>query len=80
MADLTQAQLAMLHQQGVIDKWKIEKEAISGDWLVSFQVGLSWSYLQDVRRKQVKRFKSLDAAISALQFVGFEVKELKSCA
>lgn len=80
MSDLTQAQVSLLFHQGVVSKWKIEQEAVSNDWLVSFQVGLSWSYLLDVRRKQIKRFKSLDAAISSLRFIGFDVKELKSCA
>lgn len=79
MSNMTQAELALLFQQGVVKEWKIEKEAITGDWIVSFLIGLSWTYLKDVRRKEIKRFKSADAAVSSLQFIGFEIKEIKSC-
>ncbi len=79
MADMTQSQLSILFAQGVITKWKAELDTLNDEWVLSFLVGLSWSYLLDVRRKEVKRFKSFDAVLSALRFVGFDVTELKNC-
>lgn len=79
MADMTQSQITLLFQQGVIIDWRIEYQLISRDWLLSFQVGSSRSYLLDVRRKERKVFKSLDAAASALRSIGFDMQIIKSC-
>lgn len=80
MANFTQSQFSMLFAEGFITDWKAEFYSVNNEWMLSFLFGSSWSYLLDVRRKQVKRFKSFDAVISALRVVGFDVTELKSCA
>lgn len=80
MANMTQSQFTALFSQGVVTDWRAEFDAFSGEWVVSFLVGFSWCYLLDVRRKEVKRFKSFDSVLSALRLVGFQISQFKSCA
>ena len=76
------SELRLLYQQNAVLSFCIEKHPNDNEWLVSFtmrgDVNIR-SYLLDTRRKQVKHFKTIDAAKNAVEEVGFTVTKLKSC-
>lgn len=45
-------------------------------WCISLGQGMSQGMLVDARTKEVRQFKTLDAAVNALEEIGFEVNRL----
>lgn len=80
--DYTSAHFKMLFETGGLLSWSIERHAMSNEWVVSFFLRgfpSSPSFLIDTRRKEVKTFKDLDAAVRAVEEIGFSVKKISSC-
>lgn len=50
---------------------------MSDEWAVYLGQGNSQGWLIDARTKGPRQFKTLDAAVSALKQIGFEINELQ---
>lgn len=79
MSDFTMAQAKRDFEHGYIKDWSIERFPIAGPgWFVMFRSmsGNILGWLIDAREKQPRQFKTLDAAVSSIEEVGFKVEKL----
>lgn len=58
---------------GVLRKFRIEKNPMGVGWLIYLGEGKISGHLVDMRLKQPRIFKTADAAINALEEIGFQV-------
>lgn len=61
---------------GYLTYFTIDRVAVSSDWIVSFRAGLNVGPLVDARSGTARVFKTLDAAVAALEKIGFKVESL----
>ena len=77
MSDSTMAQAKRDFEIGYLTAARLKRWPLMGSgWFVWLGEGMGAGWLADARTKQPREFKSADAAISALEQIGFEVNEL----
>lgn len=65
---------------GYLQDYRVERVALqSGVWIVELKGGTARGHLVDARSKSPREFKTLDAAVSAIQAIGFRVEGLCRC-
>lgn len=62
---------------GYLESFYIERALLSLGWHVMLKGGTNRGPLVDAREKKARLFKSLDAAIAALEQIGFKVETLR---
>lgn len=77
----TMAEAKRDFSMGYMGHWEIQRAVIETGWRVLFGEGRrsdrsSAHYLVDARTKEPRLFKTLDAAVAAIEEVGFEVNIL----
>lgn len=81
MAAWTMADAKKDFERGLLWGFTILPAHMEPGWTVRLDCTLSSNpvdFLVDAHKKQVRIFKTLDAAVSALHQIGFEVKQLRS--
>lgn len=77
MPTYTTAQAKRDFSIGYLTDYHIQRFPMSTDWTIYFKIsGNGSGYLVDARKKEPRHFKTLDAAVSALEEVGFKVEGL----
>lgn len=76
MRNITMVQAKHEHEIGFLTRCAFEREAMAGGWLVLLGEGNGRGWLVDARSKMPRIFKTLDAAVRAVEEVGFEVNQL----
>lgn len=80
MVDWTMAQAKRDFGIGYLTGFQFERVALgSGLWLVRLSGGTARGVLVDARSKTWREFKSLDAAVAAVEQIGFRVDGLGKC-
>lgn len=76
--DMTMEEAKKMFAEGYVDSFRLEKAVLpSEDWHVYLYAGKNkGGYLVDARKKQLRRFKTLEAAVNAVERVGFKVEFL----
>ncbi len=62
---------------GYLTEWRIERAIIGSGWRLFLGSGNGAGWLVDARSKEPRLFKTLDAVVSALTEIGFEVNQLR---
>ena len=62
---------------GYLTEWRIERSIIGSGWRVFLGSGNAAGWLVDARTKEPRLFKTLDAVVSALNEIGFEINQLR---
>lgn len=67
-------------QRALLRDFEIERTPMADTWELKFMDRMTgqWGYLLSAYPRDVRRFKSLDAVISACEQIGFKVISLKS--
>lgn len=77
MTKWTMAQAKRDFEIGYLSGVRFWRSIADGEpWTVGLEGGSARGHLVDARSKQVREFKTLDAAIRAAEEIGFEVKAL----
>lgn len=61
---------------GFLVAWRIDRAPMSCGWNVMLKGGTNYGPLVDARTKQARVFRTLEAAVSALEGIGFKVESL----
>jgi len=72
----TMAQAKRDFQIGYLTDFQIQRAAMLSGWWVSLKGGTNRGHLVDARAKEPRLFKTLDAAVIALEQIGFKVEGL----
>lgn len=78
MTTWTMAQAKRDFSIGYLTSFNIERNKLSGGWYVVLHGGSAVGPLLDVRSKEPRLFKTLDALVSAMEQIGFTVDGLAS--
>lgn len=62
---------------GYLTQWRIERVIIGSGWRLFLGSGDGAGWLVDARSKKPRVFKTLDAVVSALTEIGFQVNQLR---
>lgn len=62
---------------GYLTTYRIERATMGGGWLLHLGQGNAAGYLVDARTKEPRLFKTLDAVVSMVESIGFEVNALR---
>lgn len=73
MEGVTRAQAKRDFRIGWLTKWRIERLMGDSGWAVWLGEGAGAGWLVDAREKEPCVYRSLDAAVRALEDVGFQV-------
>lgn len=74
----TLAQAKRDFEIGYLTDFELRRLPLAGlGWFVWLGKGNAAGWLVDARSKQPREFKTLDAAISAVESIGFKVEELR---
>lgn len=74
----TLAQAKRDFEIGYLTEFELRRWPLAGlGWFVWLGKGNAAGWLVDARSKQPREFKTLDAAISAVESIGFKVEELR---
>lgn len=77
MSDSTIAQAKRDFEIGYLTEFSLRRWPLAGmGWFVWLGKGNAAGWLVDARTKQPREFKTLDAAVSSLESIGFKVEEL----
>jgi len=78
MTDWTMAQAKRDFSIGYLTGYGFERFTLGGvsSWYVRLSGGSARGSLVDARSKQVREFRSLDAAVRAVEEIGFKVESL----
>ena len=77
MSNATLAQAKRDFEIGYLTKFNLRRLPLAGlGWFVWLGEGNGAGWLVDARTKQPREFKTLDAAVSSLESIGFKVEEL----
>lgn len=76
MADWTLSQARRDFGIGFLTGFVLQVSEDRSSWRVALLGGTARGYLVDARSKEVRSFKSLDAAVRAIQEIGFGVESL----
>lgn len=74
---LTLSQAKQDFQRGFLKGYRIERMLMSPGWTIILRSLGDDCALADAREREVRVFKSLDSAVSALESIGFKVDQLK---
>lgn len=77
MSDSTMAQAKRDFGLGHLKTFKLTRVPMSENWGVFLGSGAAAGWLIDARTKGPREFKTLDAAVSALHQIGFQITELQ---
>lgn len=77
MSDSTMAQAKRDFAIGYLTVYRVTRLPMSREWGLQLGEGNGRGWLIDARTGAGRAFKTLDAAISALEQIGFEVNELQ---
>jgi hypothetical protein len=72
----TMAQAKRDFMIGYLESYEIERAFIGQGWVVRFKGGTNRGPLVDARSHEARIFKTLDAAVVAIEQVGFRVDAL----
>ncbi len=74
----TMAQAKRDFQIGYLEGFCFWRALTEGEpWTVGLRGGTATGYLVDARTKQIREFKTLDAAVRSVEEIGFECKALQ---
>lgn len=76
MLNWTMAQAKRDFEIGYLDDFHIERAAMQAGWSVALKGGTKRGHLVDARAKSPRVFKTLDAAVLAIEQIGFKVEGL----
>jgi len=77
MALNTLAQAKRDFEIGYLKEYRLKRWPLAGQgWFVWLGEGNAAGWLVDARSKEPREFKTLDAAVSSLEAIGFKVEEL----
>lgn len=77
MPDYTMAQAKRDFEMGYLADYHIQRVILGSGWWVWLKSdGMAAGPLVDARTKKAREFKTLDAAVSAIESVGFKVEGL----
>lgn len=76
MLNWTMAQAKRDFEIGYLTDFHIERAQMVAGWSVSLKGGTKRGHLVDARAKSARVFKTLDAAVLALEQIGFKVEGL----
>lgn len=79
MSDLTTADAKRDFQRGLLRGVEIERSPMNDTWELKIldQSTGDWGYLLAAHPREVRRFRTLDAVISAAEQIGFRIRSLK---
>jgi len=77
METITMATAKRDFQIGYATGFYLVRVPMSTGWMVVVKAGSAERVLVDARSKQAREFRTLDAAISAVEDIGFRVIELR---
>lgn len=59
---------------GYLTRWSLERAAMGGGWFLRLSNGgMAEGWLCDARKREPRRFASLDVALGVLESIGFHV-------
>lgn len=73
----TMAQAKRDFHMGYLKGFELERFVLNPGWVVYLSNGAKYDVLVDARSHGIRHFKTLDAAVSALSEIGFEVSRLR---
>lgn len=79
MADWTMVQAKRDFEIGYLTDFHVTRAALGDGWNLMLRGGTNRGSLVDARSKSPRVFKTLDAAVSALEQIGFKVEGLSKC-
>lgn len=78
MALNTMAQSKRDFDIGYLTEFEVKRWPLAGlGWFVWLGQGNAAGWLVDARTKEPRQFKTLDAAVAALESIGFKVEQLR---